>query len=78
MYYLMDWPAKPAQWTSAVLKFLKRFERSAAVEQFERFVPALGGRTETASPLSKLEFRALDVAAPHIDGTAHWILDCLM
>jgi len=38
----MDWPAKPAQWTSAVLKFLKRFERSAAVEQFERFVPALG------------------------------------
>ena len=72
MYYLMDWPAKPAQWTSAVLKFLKRFERSAAVEQFKRFVPALGGRTETASPLSKLEFRALDVAAPDIDGSANW------
>ncbi len=78
MYYLMDWPAKPAQWTSAFLKFLKRFERSAAVEQFERFVPALEGRTEAASPLSKLEFRALDVAAPHINGTAHWILDRLM
>ena len=33
---------------------------------------------ETASHLPKLKFRALDVTAPHIDGTPHWILDRLM
>ena len=65
MYYLMDWPAKPAQWTSAVLKFLKRFERSAAVEQFERFVPALEGRTEPRLPYPNSN-SGLWMSPPHI------------
>src|SRR4030095_1996322 len=42
-------------------------------------VPGIGAKDSSLGrALAQLEFRALDVAAPDIDGAAHWIDDWLM